>query len=321
MLPCKPIAFSCVALALALFVPTTASSDEVTRQAEDNLRSTVSKSRPTETGTFLDRSELERIQREAAAFTANKGRPTPAQRAWFSKIRKLVLRADSENREGAARALHDLRAVDDPDAIPALMHVLRTSDDQAARLLYVRILGDMPPAAAGPALAEEALFDDSPIVREAAQEISKRQQPEFVRPYYGQALRFPNREVVGRAASVLASVDNRETVPYLIDALYSTYVDVESRPSCCLSRVYYLASPAGTNYHPDHLISRRDHVIPAHEDHMDHVGGKLVVHKSPNPHVKETLEAITNKSFGYDTAAWRRWWRSTQLAANKRTSR
>ncbi len=219
----------------------------------------------------------------------------------------------------AARAVRDLRAIHDPDAMPALMQVLRTSDAETSRLMYVRILGDMPGAVAGPGLAEEALFDNSSVVRDAAADISKRQKPEFIRPYYGQALRFPNREVVVRAASVLESVGNMDDVPYLIDSLYSRTVDIEYRATCCVSRVNYLAAPYGTAYNPDSLLARSaDRIMPAH---IDHVVPVYVVRKSENPQVKNALEAITKKSFGYNTAAWRRWWRSRQLAENNTSGR
>jgi hypothetical protein len=267
----------------------------------------------------VDRADVRKVAHESTAVAANKGRLTAAQKEWLGKIRKLVLRAQSEDREVAARAVRDLRAIHDPDAMPALMQVLRTSDTETSRLMYVRILGDMPGSVAGPGLAEEALFDDSSVVRDAAADISKRQKPEFIRPYYGQALRFPNREVVVRAASVLESVGNMEDVPYLSESLYSRTVDIEYRATCCVSRASYLAAPAGTSYSPDSLLSRStDRIMPAH---IDHVVPVYVVRKAENPQVKSALEAITKKSFGYNTAAWRRWYRSTQLAENNTSGR
>jgi hypothetical protein len=321
---CKPAALG-GALVLALLAPSTVSSDEVTLQNGGVLRGKVARSGTTLAVTspkgirvVVDRADVRTVARELNAVAPNKVRLTPAQKEWLGKIRKLASQMYSADRELAARARRDLRAIHDPDAMPALMQVLRTSDVEARRLLYVRIVGDMPGAVAGPSLAEEALFDDSPVVRDAAAEISKRQKPDFIRAYYSQALRFPNRAVVVRAANVLASVGNMDSVPYLIDALYSTTVDIEYRPTCCASRARYLAAPYGTGYSRDSLLSGTDRVIPAHGDH---VVARLVLRKSENPQVKDALEAITNKSFGYDTAAWRRWWRSTQMAENKTSGR
>jgi HEAT repeat protein len=165
----------------------------------------------------VERSNVERITRAA---TPDKSKLTNAEKAWLPKIRKLISRVELGEGESRRLALRELRAVNDPAAIPALMQTLRTSDDDASRLLYVRILGDMPGSKAVVGLVEEALFDSSAPVRDAAQEASKKLRAEYVRPFYGQALRFPNRDVVCRAADVLSTVGNRENVPYLIDSLY-----------------------------------------------------------------------------------------------------
>lgn len=256
----------------------------------------------------VERSSVQKIDRTLSA-SSEKPKLTSAEKAWLSKIRKLIARA--ENSEGDSRrlALRDLRAINDPAAIPALMQTLRASDVDASRLLYVRILGDMPGSKAVVGLVEEALFDVSEPVRDAAQEASKRLRAEYVRPFYGQALRFPNRDVVNRAADALATVGNRENVPYLIDSLYSTTVDVEYRPSCCMSRAHYLAGPQGSRYIQDNVVPGGFH---------DHLRPVLVVRNVQNPQVKDALEAITRQSFGYNTAAWRRWWASEQLAENSK---
>jgi len=256
----------------------------------------------------VERSSVERIARAA---TPDKPKLTSDEKAWLSKIRKLIARVEFGDGEPRRLALRGLRAINDPAAIPALMQTLRTSDDDASRLLYVRILGDMPGSKAVVGLVEEALFDSSAPVRDAAQEASKKLRADYVRPFYGQALRFPNREVVCRAADVLSTVGNRENVPYLIDSLYSKVVDVDYRPSCCMSRVNYLASPRGSPYVSDNRTSHGDVAYAA-----VHLRPVLVLRTVQNPQVKDALEAITQQSFGYNTAAWRHWWQSEQLAEN-----
>lgn len=262
----------------------------------------------------VDRSSVQKIDRTFSP-PLEKSKLTSAEKAWLSKIRKLIARVESSEGDSRRLALHDLRAINDPAAIPALMQTLRTSDVDASRLLYVRILGDMPGSKAVVGLVEEALFDVSEPVRDAAQEASKKLRAEYVRPFYGQALRFPNRDVVNRAADVLATVGNRDNVPYLIDSLYSTTVDVEYRPSCCMSRTHYLAGPQGSRYIQDNVIPSGNGIYTAVHDHLRPV---LVVRNVQNPQVKDALEAITKQSFGYNTNAWRRWWASEQLADNSK---
>jgi HEAT repeats len=259
----------------------------------------------------VERASVQKIDRGTS--TADKTKLTAAEKTWLAKVRKLITRIEHGEGESRARALRDLRSINDPAAVPALMQTLRTSDDDASRLLYVRILGDMPGSKAVVGLVEEALFDSSAIVREAAQEASKQQRADSVRPYYGQALRFPNRDVVCRAANVLASVGNKENVPYLIDSLYSKTLDVVSRPSCCMSRVTYLTNPQGNRYIQDNLVANGNGTYTGTHDHLR---TSLVVRNVENPQVKDALEAITKQSFGYNAAAWRRWWQSEQLAEN-----
>jgi hypothetical protein len=253
----------------------------------------------------VERSSVQKIARNTSPSPSDKSKLTSAEKAWFPKIRKLLARVENGDGESRRLALHDLRTINDPAAIPALMQMLRTNGDDTSRLLYVRILGDMPGSKAVVGLVEEALFDSSEVVREAAQEASKKLRAEYVRPFYGQALQFPNREVVCRAATVLETVGNKENVPYLIDSLYSKVVDVDYRPSCCASRVHYLMSPRGSRYVQDNLVNQGDHVR-----------ARLVVRDVQNPQVKDALEAITKQSFGYNTAAWKHWWQSEQLAEN-----
>jgi len=306
------------ASATALLVPLTSFADEVTLRSGGVLRGKVVKSGANVAVTtaqglrvVLERSTVRQIDRDASAARSAKVHLTEAEKSWIAKVRKLIRTAESADNDASARAMRDLRSINDPAALPALMQTLRSSDLEASRLLYVRILGDMPGSKAVVGLVEEALFDSSPKVREAAQEVSKRQRPDYVRPYYGQALRYPNRDVICRAANVLSTVGNKENVPYLIDSLYSKIVDVAYRPSCCMSRVAYLSNPRGNHYIQDNLVAQTDGTYVAYHEHLRPV---LVVRNVENPQVKDALEAITKQSFGYNATAWRQWWKSEQLA-------
>ena len=294
--------------------------DEVTLRNGGVLRGKITKSganvavtTPQGIRVVVERSTVQKIDRKSSDSASSKVPLSDAEKAWVAKIHRLIRRAENADNETGARALRDLRSINDPAAVPALMQTLRASDLDSSRLLYVRILGDMPGSKAVLGLVEEALFDSSPLVRDAAQEASKKQRPEYVRPYYGQALRFPNRDVVCRAANVLGTVGSRENVPYLIDSLYSKTVDVAYRPSCCMSRVAYLASARGNHYIQDNLVPQGDGTYAAYHEGLRPV---LVVRTVSNPQVKDALEAITKQSFGYNTVAWRRWWNSEQLAGS-----
>jgi HEAT repeats len=256
----------------------------------------------------VERASVQKMDRTWSASPV-KGGLTSTEKAWLAKVRKLFSRIENGAGETRARAIRDLRAINAPDAVPALMQTLRTSDDDATRLLYVRILADMPGSKAVIGLVEEALFDASDIVRDAAQEASKSLRAEYVRPFYGQALRFPNREVVCRAAKVLSTVGNGENVADLIESLLTTTVDVVYRPNGCTDRADFLGTPRGS------VVPLGDGTYTTYQSNLRPV---LAGHYMPNPQVKEALEAITKQKFAYDRATWRRWWRSMQLAQNSK---
>lgn len=262
----------------------------------------------TQSGTVVvvEQADVKRIQHAAEPKANSSVRPkfTAAENAWFDRIHKLSKQAECDDPDRRGRAIRDLRAVKDPDAIPALAQYLRMNGVETARLLYVRILGDIPGPKSAVGLVEEALFDSSATVRDTALAAAKEKPPEFVRAYFGQALRFPNRNVVCRAASVLATAGDKDNVPYLIDALYSKTVDVVLRPTCCMTRINYLVmrNPGSRGYG----VYGGGYV-----DGPEAVAVPRIVQ---NPEVREALERITRRSFGYNTDAWRRWWAAEQLA-------
>jgi HEAT repeat protein len=301
---------------LCVLIVTVSFGDEITLQNGGVLRGKVTTAGKNVAVTssqgirvVVERSSVQKIARNSSAAASDKPKLTTAEKAWLSKIRKLISRVEFGDGETRRLAVRDLRAINDPAAIPALMQTLRTSDDDATRLLYVRILGDMPGSKAVIGLVEEALFDSSDIVRDAAQEASMKVRAEYVRPFYGQALRFPNREVVCRAAKVLSTVGNEENVPDLIESLLTTTVDVVYRPSGCQSRVDYLANAQGG------VVPLGNGTYGTYQENLQPV---FAGHYMPNPQVMEALEAITKQPFRYNRGAWRRWWKSEQLAQNSK---
>jgi HEAT repeats len=311
----KRVPLLCASVFLSVAAVALCSADEVALQNGGVVRGKVAiagkyvaVTTPRGIRVVVERSSVQKIERTWKASPAA-ARLTSTEKAWLTKISKLLTRVENGAGETRARAIRDLRSINDPAAVPALMQTLRTSDDDATRLLYVRILADMPGSRAVVGLVEEALFDSSDIVRDAAQEASKKVRAEYVRPFYGQALRIPNREVVCRAAKVLLIVGNEENVPDMIESLFTTTVDVVYRPGGCKSRADYLSSAPGS------LVPLGDGVFGTYQSNLQPV---FAGHFMPNPQVKEALEAITRQRFAYDRASWRRWWQSVQLAQNSK---
>jgi hypothetical protein len=108
---------------------------------------------------------------------------------------------------------------------------------------------------------------------------------------------------------VLSIVGSQENVPDLIESLLTTTVDVVYRPSGCKSRVDDLTNAQGG------VVPLGDGTYGTYQNNLRPV---FAGHFAPNPQVKEALEAITKQSFHYDRGAWRRWWKSVQLAQNSK---
>jgi hypothetical protein len=70
----------------------------------------------------------------------------------------------------------------------------------------------------------------------------------------------------------------------------------------------------------DYLSSAPGSVVPlgngTYGTYQNDLQPVLAGHYMPNPQVKDALEAITKQSFHFDRGAWRRWWKSLQLAQN-----
>src|SRR5262249_4507118 len=77
-----------------------------------------------------------------------------------------------------------------PEAIPALQPLLM-HEDQPVRLMLVELLADIPGSAATVVLAQRAVFDLSPEVREAAVRALAGRRPEDYRPMFLYGLRYP----------------------------------------------------------------------------------------------------------------------------------
>jgi hypothetical protein len=77
---------------------------------------------------------------------------------------RLASRHDNSRRDGALTLGH----LADPRAVPALVHLLRTDDDDEVRSAAAQALGAIGDPRAAPALEEAALGDDDDDVRWAA---------------------------------------------------------------------------------------------------------------------------------------------------------
>jgi HEAT repeat protein len=103
-------------------------------------------------------------------------------------------------------------------AIPALVQLLQ-AENTPIRLLLVELLSQIEGKEAGVALAQRALFDLSPQVREkAVQSLLDRPTAEF-RQTLIESFRHPWPAVADHASEALVAIKDREAVPALVDLL------------------------------------------------------------------------------------------------------
>jgi hypothetical protein len=105
-----------------------------------------------------------------------------------------------------------------PEALPAMIQVLM-AEEAPLRLLLVDIMSDIDGRAATVALAERAVFDLSPDVRQAAIEALRFRPREFSRLTFVNALRYPWAPAAENAADALIALDDREAAPLLVAQL------------------------------------------------------------------------------------------------------
>src|SRR5262249_43899443 len=101
------------------------------------------------------------------------------------------------------------------EAIPALMQILM-HESTAIRKLLVELLQDIPDRRATVALAQRAVFDLSPQVREAAIAALRDRPHDQSRPILLTGLRYPWPPAADHAAEALIALEDRESVPALI---------------------------------------------------------------------------------------------------------
>ena len=106
-----------------------------------------------------------------------------------------------------------------PSLVPTLTQMLM-AEDRPIRALLVAILARVPGKDATLGLANRAVFDLSPEVREeAVNALKRRPDIDLSRPIFLQALRYPWPPAADHAAEALVNLNDFQAVPKLVDLL------------------------------------------------------------------------------------------------------
>jgi hypothetical protein len=309
----------------------------------------------------LELSTVKEVKRGAASAQkpaggkpgSKKPKLTAEEQAWMPKIRTLVSRLASDDRDRSRRARDELLRIQDPDAIPALAHYLQENPDENVRRLFVQIVAGMSGSNAVYYLVAQALFDPSEQVRSEARTSIGNQRADSARPLYINALKSGNPNLAARAARGIKEIGDPkgDAVPYLIDNLSFDTNQYVERPSYQLfdwveehgmtrfhvtswgfggsdfgSGIGGVAGGLRTSrprYNGAPVLATEPQIAeppPKYDlQYSSTVPSRVDVVRTKNviPDVLDTLVAVTDQKYpahGYHKDNWRRWW-----AAEKRS--
>jgi hypothetical protein len=205
---------------------------------------------------------------------------------WRKKI-KLWESWVLKGRDRSQEAQLNLRKIRDPWAAPALAEAL-TRDKKLPRqlrLLYVDILKELGPNAATKVLVSLALEDQDAAVRDRCLDHLSEWRSAFAVRTFIQALEHDQNQMVHRAAVALGRMQNATATLPLIEALFTEHKQVVG----------------GSGVRPS--FSNQGSGLS--------VGGgpKVVKRTVKNQPVLRALALIHDGvNFGFDQAAWKRWY-------------
>jgi hypothetical protein len=259
-------------------------------------------------GKYLLPQELELIQQDE--------RVTEAEKGWFRKVRLWHGWLDSGHSERQNEALAQLQAIKDPDAVAALAKSFRAVPTEEERLLYVEIIGRIDGEKPLQPLVLQSLWDESRPVRDAAIKGVRNRDVDKALPAYVRGLKNELNLIVNRAGTALGQIGNDTVVPYLIDALVTrhTYVIAVQDPTPGVRSDGTMTAPGQPVLPPQVEAMLAAGQLPYGVQVNQVTTSPARVREIPvekdeeNPEVLSSLTLLTGENFGYDEAAWRKWY-------------
>jgi HEAT repeat protein len=240
---------------------------------------------------------------------------------WVDRIKRWRAELYSSSPVRSRAAWEALQQLEDPAAVPALVHLFQNHDDRSARLLMVEILAAIDSPAAAEGLASQAIFDSEPEIRQAAlQAIPKAYYPDAGR-WFADQLTHSENAIVNRAGVALQQVGSEEVLGDLINSLVTSH-----------SYTVYVPYRDGIAFNIDKNSgnSRISSVLPPQIEALARAGQLpygVQVNPAPgyatgdevkwkpvkmqrtirNQGVLSALETLTDENFGFDQRLWRLW--------------
>jgi hypothetical protein len=243
----------------------------------------------------------------------NDDETSKAEQEWYAKVRVWLNWATGNHAERAADGLNNLRGIDSPDALSALIQFLGKSARADVRRLFIEIVGKIEGPGPVVPLATLAVREDVRELRELALSMIDKAHYDQARLLVVDELRDRNNIVVRRAGTVLAKIGDETSVPALIRALVTTHSYKVRVPVQGYSFGVDGSIPGGTGLPPEIEIGLRTGVYDSVQV-VPLLGAARATKLVPvavnreNEEVLMALRQITGSNFGFDENAWQRWW-------------
>lgn len=238
-------------------------------------------------GKWLTKQEVELVERREAA--------EKAVRDWRLKLQRL--RAALNDSSKAEDARKEIRAINDPYAVDALIANLGSDRIRANRALYVEALGRIGTHDAMKALVAHSLSDaDEEIRLSCLDQLIARSNPDITSAYVAE-LRSKDNTRINRAAFALGQLKDKSAIPALIEALVTTHkVKIQSGGPNSISAGF--GGPGGGGLS---------------------VGSKVQIQTQnrQNQHVLDALVSLSGgMNFNFNKTSWKNWYASQSKPAD-----
>jgi hypothetical protein len=256
-------------------------------------------------GKWVPVDKLESVKSDDAA--------SKAEREWYAKVRVWLNWATGNHSERAADGLNNLRGIDSPDALSALVQFLGKSQRVDVRRLFIEIAGKIEGPGPVVPLATLSVREDVRELRELALSMIDESRYDQARQLVIGDLRNRNNVIVRRAGTVLAKIGDETSVPALIRALVTTHSYKVRVPVQGYSFGVDGSIPSGSGLPPEIELGLRTGVYDSVQV-VPLLGAaratKLisVAVNRENSEVLMALRQITEKNLGFNETAWQRWW-------------
>jgi hypothetical protein len=217
-----------------------------------------------------------------------------ADKEWRKKIKMWLDNVKRDNKR-AGDSLDAIQSIRDPSAASAIADALEDKDGEIPmhlRRMFLEVLGNLPPGSAIDTLISLSLKDNDEPMRERCLAEIKRQAPHRAVPVYIKALSSKDNVQVKRGAVGLLVMGAESATQALIDALTTSH-KFEIQP----------ANPGQMSVNGSGGMT---------------MGQKKVI-KVVEINNDEVLSALTSLhqgvNFGFDKAAWRRWFMQSKTSA------